>query len=183
MFYVIGLGNPGEKYHYTRHNVAWIVLDELYDEGWYRHGYMNAQVRSSEYGLLIKPETFMNNSGEVISFLKKEVDFAPEHIIIIYDDIDLPLGTIRVSFDRGDGGHNGVKSIVEHLGSKQCIRIRIGISRLLDDGRLVKPSVLGQFGKEERSMITDTIAPQVARILTSITTEGYEVAMNRYNAK
>jgi PTH1 family peptidyl-tRNA hydrolase len=107
MFYIIGLGNPGEKYHTTRHNIAWLVLNGIFSDGWSHHKYMNADIRTGHIGLFVKPQTFMNNSGEVISFLKKEIDFKPEHVVVIYDDVDLAFGTIRISYDRGDGGHNG----------------------------------------------------------------------------
>ncbi|MCA9352638.1 aminoacyl-tRNA hydrolase [Patescibacteria group bacterium] len=183
MLYIIGLGNPGEKYALTRHNVAWVVLDTLFPGGWNYHKYMNAEVKTGHAGLYIKPQTFMNNSGEVISFLKKEVDFEPEHIIVVYDDIDLPFGTIRVSYDRGDGGHNGLKSIVEHLGSSAYIRIRLGVSHKDAHGVLHKPNVLSNFSKTERETIQDNLAPQVERIITSIVEEGRDVAMNRYNQK
>jgi PTH1 family peptidyl-tRNA hydrolase len=123
----------------------------------------------------------MNNSGEVISFLKKEIDFKPEHVVVIYDDVDLAFGTIRISYDRGDGGHNGVKSIVEHLGSKKFIRIRLGISKLIEDGRLIKPNVLGNIPPDEQKNIQNEISPQVERILKSLETDGLEVTMNRYN--
>ena len=181
MFYIIGLGNPGEKYKKTRHNIAWLIFDELFPDGWSHNKYMNAEVHAGTYGLYIKPQTFMNKSGEVISFLKKEIDFKPEHIIVVYDDIDLAFGNIRISYDRGDGGHNGLKSVVEHLGSKKCIRIRIGISKKIEDGTLVKPNVLGIISETEQSLIHNTITHSVDRILQSITEEGLEVAMNRYN--
>jgi PTH1 family peptidyl-tRNA hydrolase len=142
MLYIIGLGNPGEKYKNTRHNIAWLVMDELFPTNWSYNKYMNADIRTGHYGIYIKPQTFMNNSGEVISFLKKEVDFEPEHVLVMYDDIDLAFGEIRISYDRGDGGHNGIKSITNHLGSKKSIRIRMGISRKIEEGRLAKPNVL-----------------------------------------
>ena len=183
MLYIIGLGNPGEKYHNTRHNIAWLVLDELFSDGWTYHKYMNADIKTGHAGLYIKPQTFMNNSGEVIDFLKKEIDFEPEHVVIIYDDVDLPFGITRISYDRGDGGHNGVKSIVEHLGSKKCVRIRLGISRLLVDGRLIKPNVLGNIPPDEQQNIQNDLAPQVERILQSLTTDGLEKTMNLYNTK
>jgi len=181
MLYIIGLGNPGEKYTYTRHNVAWLVLDQLFPDGWNHHKYMNAHVRNSNHGLYIKPETFMNNSGEVVHFLKKEMDIQPEHIVVMYDDLDLPFGVIKIAHNRGDGGHNGVKSIVQHLGSKECIRIRIGISKQLDDGRLAKPNVLGNFSHEEREIINEKIAAQIERIIKSLHDNGLEKTMNVYN--
>ncbi len=183
MLYIIGLGNPGEKYRNTRHNIAWLIFDELFSDGWNHHKYMNADIKTGHHGLYIKPQTFMNNSGEVISFLKKEVDFDPEHVLVIYDDIDLAFGDIRVSFDRGDGGHNGMKSITNHLGSKKSIRIRIGISRKIDDGRLAKPNVLGNFPPEEQKIIHNELAPKIERIIKSLAEEGRERAMNTYNSK
>jgi len=181
--YVIGLGNPEEKYKYNRHNVAWLILDALNDGEWSHHKYMNADISTNHYGLYIKPQTFMNHSGQVVDFLKSEVDFKPEHLVIIYDDIDLAFGTIRVSHDRGDGGHNGLKSIVEHLGSKECIRVRIGVSRLLADGRLIKPNVLGNFPPNEKEEISELIAPQVEKIIKSLVDLGLEKTMNIFNVK
>ncbi|MCA9351990.1 aminoacyl-tRNA hydrolase [Patescibacteria group bacterium] len=181
MLYIIGLGNPGEKYALTRHNVAWVVLDTLFPSGWNYHKYMNAEVKTGHAGLYIKPQTFMNNSGEVISFLKKEVDFEPEHVVLIYDDIDLPFGTIRISYDRGDGGHNGIKSVVDHLGSRKCIRVRIGVSTLLPNGDLSKPNVLGRIPPDELIDVYERIAPQVERVIESLVVDGLETTMNRYN--
>ncbi|MAQ77079.1 aminoacyl-tRNA hydrolase [Candidatus Campbellbacteria bacterium] len=183
MKYIIGLGNPGEKYALNIHNVAWIILDSLFPEGWTFHKYMNAEVKTGHDGLYIKPQTFMNKSGEVISFLKKEEKLNPEQVLVIYDDVDLPLGQIRISYDRGDGGHNGVKSITEHLGSKKSIRIRIGVSRLLEDGRMIKPNVLSNFASKERQFIADTVTPQVERIIKSLTSDGLEKTMNIHNTK
>lgn len=183
MIYIIGLGNPGEKYQNTKHNVAWLILDTLFSDGWSFHKYMNAEVRTGHNGLYIKPQTFMNKSGEVISFLKKEIDFEPEHIVIIYDDIDLAFGDTRVSFDRGDGGHNGVKSITEHLGSRKTIRIRVGVSYQLDDGRLAKPNVLGNFSPEELEIIQNELSPKIERTIKSLVEEGREKTMNMYNIK
>jgi len=184
MLYIIGLGNPGDKYKNTRHNVAWLVFDYLfYDHDWSHHKYMNADIKTGHHGLYIKPQTFMNNSGEVISFLKKEVDFDPEHVVVIYDDVDLSFGTIRMSYDRGDGGHNGVKSITNHLGSRKSIRIRIGISQKLEDGRLLKPNVLGNFPPQEQEIIHTDIAPRIERIIKSLVEEGREKTMSIYNVK
>lgn len=191
MLYIIGLGNPGEKYKNTRHNIGWIVLDEIVHGEWSFHKYMNAEINTESYGLCIKPQTFMNNSGEVISFLKKEVTFEPEHIVIVYDDIDLAFGDIRISYDRGDGGHNGIKSITNHLGSKKTIRIRMGISRRISDnesldkkgkGRLAKPNVLGNFPPEEHEIIKNDLAPKIERIIKSLVEKGREKTMNTYNS-
>jgi len=181
MLYIIGLGNPGEKYHYTKHNIAWLVFENIIKDSWSHHKYMNAKIKHEQSGLFIKPQTFMNASGEVISYLKKEVDFDPEHVVVVYDDIDLAFGDVRISFDRGDGGHNGVKSITEHLGSRKSIRIRVGISRKLYDGRLIKPNVLGNFSPNEQKIIKDDISPRIRIIIKSLEKEGREKTMNLYN--
>lgn len=183
MLYIIGLGNPGDKYKNTKHNVAWIIFDRLLNGDWSYHKYMNAEVKNDQLGLFIKPLTFMNKSGEVVSYLKKEIDFDPEHIVVVYDDIDLPLGQIKLGYNRGDGGHNGIKSITNHLGSKKSIRIRIGVSLALGGGRLVKPNVLGNFSPDDRKIINNEISQRVENIIKSLVEQGREKTMNLYNTK
>ena len=183
MYYIIGLGNPGEKYKWTIHNIGWIIFDTLFPGNWSYHKYMNADIRTTHDGLVIKPQTFMNKSGEVISFLRKEEHVRPEQIIIVYDDVDLPFGQIRVSQDRGDGGHNGVKSITQHLGSKKSIRIRIGVSKVLEDKRFIKPNVLSTFSEQDRNVVINNLAPQVEQIIKSITSVGVEKTMTLYNTR
>lgn len=188
MKYIIGLGNPGLPYETTRHNVAWILFDEILETAeWRFDKYMNAEYIGKTYhgdvALFIKPQTFMNKSGEVISILKKQEDFSPENIIIVYDDVDLPFGEIKISFNRGDGGHNGVKSLTQHIGSKKTIRVRVGISRLLDDGRLIKPNVLSQFPRTELAKVKSVLARKVSDVLVSLVDNGLEKSMNNFNTK
>ncbi len=184
MLYILGLGNPGIKYHYTRHNVAWLVFESLCSENfWKFNKYMNAEICEGLYGIYIKPQTFMNNSGEVVAYLKKhEPGLDKQTLVVVYDDIDLPLGTVRVSFDRGDGGHNGLKSITEHYGSKEWIRIRIGVSKKIQD-KIIKPNVLGLFPEEERIIIQEEITPRVEQILKTLFEQGLEKTMNIFNTK
>ncbi len=185
MKYIIGLGNPGKEYQYTRHNVAWIIFDALGLHDWKFDKYMNAgfvgEQIADDIVIYIKPQTFMNRSGEIIPSIKKQDNFHPQDIILLYDDIDLPFGEIKISYNRGDGGHNGVKSITAHLGTKKTIRIRVGISRLLDDGRLIKPNVLSPFSQQEITYINDTICLQIKDIITSLVKDGLEKTMTRYN--
>lgn len=173
------------KYALTRHNVAWIILDTLLEDvDWVYSKYLQGEYYTTENRMYIQPQTFMNNSGTVLDYLRKEYDdFSPEKLIIIYDDIDLPLGKLRISFDRGDGGHNGVKSIIEHLGSSACIRIRVGVSQILADGRVVKPNVLGNFEDGELKIVKEDCAPRVQKILDHVIQHGYQDAMNRYNGE
>ena len=187
MKYIIGLGNPGEKYHFTKHNVAWLIFDAMSLSDWQYDKYMNAEYTGAIFHngpmVYIKPHTFMNKSGEVISALKKQSGFSSEDIILLYDDIDLAFGRIRISFDRGDGGHNGVKSITSHLGTKKTIRIRIGISKILEDGSCIKPNVLSLFSLDDQKIITTDIAHRVDTILNSLSSVGLEKTMGIYNQK
>lgn len=186
MYYLIGLGNPGKQYEYTRHNVAWMILDTLFQDEWVHDKYLNAYVHHHMFDetevMMMKPETFMNHSGEVISGIKKRFsNFESHQLIVVYDDIDLPLGAVRVSFDRGDGGHNGIKSIVEHLGSTEFIRIRVGVSKLIEDGRLIKPNVLGRFVSDEHDLVCGDISSRVGEVLQTIVLKGYQESMNQFN--
>lgn len=182
-YLVVGLGNPGEKYKNTRHNVGWIVLDQLaMGADWNHDAY--AQAMTTHYQsnfLLVKPQTFMNLSGESVRYFLDKKGYTSDACVIVYDDIDLPLGKIKISFDRGSGGHNGIKSIEQEIGSRQFIRIRIGISKVLDSGELVKPNVLGNFEAEELEQVT-TIARRVGLVLYTLQAEGLEKAMTEFNS-
>lgn len=186
MYTIIGLGNPGKEYAKTRHNVGWIVLDEMNGGlDWQMNKYAHAELALATIGdvsvVIVKPQTFMNDSGKVLSYLMKEYSITNEDVIVVHDEIDLPLGTVRISYDRGDGGHNGIKSIVGVLGSKQFVRIRIGVSILDSEGVVRKPDVLGGFSKDELETVEADVSPRVAKILTMIITEGREKAMNVFN--
>ncbi len=185
MFTIIGLGNTGTEYKNTRHNVAWIILDSLFDESrWQKNKYAESELANTRIDdtdvLLVKPQTFMNESGRVIPYLMKTYGTTPENIVVIHDDIDLSLGIIKISYDRGDGGHNGVKSIQSTLGTKEFTRIRIGVSILDETGTIRKPDVLGNFSQEEQSQL-EPISQKVAQIIETIVTAGHQQAMNIYN--
>ncbi|MEZ4200633.1 MAG: aminoacyl-tRNA hydrolase [Candidatus Paceibacterota bacterium] len=137
MKHIIGLGNPGEKYIGTRHNVGrdfllWLAEHESFST-WQTDRYAQAQCAEGnikgEPMLLALPETFMNKSGETVRYLKDKQSLLPEHCILVYDDVDLPVGTFKISTDRGSGGHNGVQSVMDGLGSKSFVRVRIGVAR------------------------------------------------------
>jgi PTH1 family peptidyl-tRNA hydrolase len=144
----------------------------------------NAQIiawdRNGEKILLVKPQTFMNDSGKSLHYFIDKEDYTSEGIIVIYDDLDLPLGKIKISFDRGNGGHNGIKSLEEALGSRDFIRIRIGISRTLDDGIVIKPNVLGNFDMKELETLQE-VSKKVEQAIKSIITDGKEKAMTNFN--
>lgn len=180
-YYLIGLGNPTEKYAHTRHNVAWILLENIYHT-WSYDKYVKGRVSIEEHLTVILPDTYMNKSGlSVDGITKKDPHFNPHHLIVLHDDIDLPLGTIRVSYNRGTGGHNGIRSITTHLGTSEFIRIRVGIAQVRD-GVQRKPPVLGVFEKEEYDIVI-SLVPQVQAIIQSLCTFGLEKTMNEYNKK
>ncbi len=180
-YYLIGLGNPTEKYAHTRHNVAWILLEKIYST-WEYDKYVKGRISVDGKLAIILPDTYMNNSGLCIDgIVKRDVSFNHTQLIVLYDDIDLPLGTIRISYNRGTGGHNGVSSIIKHLGTPEFVRVRIGIAQLID-GIQRKPPVLGNFEQKEYEHII-TLVPRVQDIIHSLCTFGIEKTMNEYNKK
>lgn len=191
MFIIAGLGNPGEKYKDTRHNVGWFVIDRFVGtEGWTESKYAKASlkedVRAGESVLFMKPFTFMNKSGEAIQYASGKYNVDPDHIIILHDDVDLPLGTFKISYDRGAGGHNGVKSIAHHLKTNAFIRIRIGVApttlraKLQQKTRSLSGYVLGRFWDKEREEL-DVLIPHIGNAVDMIISDGVEKAMNRFN--
>jgi len=197
MILIVGLGNPGEKYKKTRHNVGFILLDFLYS-GFEGDKYADALIKKDtlegQEVLFIKPQTFMNESGRTILFLKDKYEIEPENILVIYDDIALPFGEMRVSFDRGDGGHNGVKSIASHLGSKAFVRVRIGIAPKDEEGKAIKPKgglftsaskavsnfVLKDFSQYDLDKLKEQ-SLKVEKIIKTFVKEGREKVMNEFN--
>jgi peptidyl-tRNA hydrolase, PTH1 family len=184
MYTIIALGNPGSEYKNTRHNVAWILVDKAFsDIEFEKNKYVNslvARVGVGEGILFVKPETFMNDSGSVISLLQKQYEIDLEKLVVVQDDIDLPLGTIRISYDRGSGGHNGIKSIIEHYGGKNFIRARVGLAITDEGGTLRKPDVLGNFSESESEAIA-VLAPHFKKVIETIVLKGKEKTMNLYN--
>lgn len=174
---LIPLGNPGEKYARTRHNVGRIMLSMIEGE--------IEKIPSCE---ILIPSTFMNESGKAVSeYLRYHEG---RELVVIYDDKDLAYGKFRVSHDRGDGGHNGVKSVIESLGTKEFVRIRIGIAHKDTDGKEIKAPhgvgvqdyVMGRITEDEEESLR-SIASQVLGAIKIITEDGYQKAMDRYNKK
>ena len=194
MFYIVGLGNPGEEYENTRHNVGFLLTHLITEslgvfschESSSQSGFVCTGSIGNESISILLPHTFMNASGSaVVKFVAK----GDEHkLIVIYDDIDLPLGSIRISFGRGDGGHNGIKSIIAKLGTSDFIRIRIGIAKkTLFTGKTIRPKgeklasfVLAKFSTSERKQLEE-LGKKVSEAVVTIIEKGREDAMNKYN--
>jgi PTH1 family peptidyl-tRNA hydrolase len=194
MHYIVGLGNPGKEYERTRHNVGFLLLEHFVNETGLPQfhssskyaGMLSEGVFNGEEITLLLPHTYMNASGSAVRKLisLKEAD----KLMVVYDDIDLPVGKLKVSFGRGDGGHNGLKSIIESLGSKDFTRLRIGISgKSLWTGKPIRPKgealasyVLEPFSAKEEKLL-EPVKDLVKEIISIFVTQGKERVMNRYN--
>jgi len=154
---IVGLGNPGEKYQKSRHNVGFILLDKFAADNnlnWRKVERFNSEVADYSNGLLIKPQNFMNNSGNAVSKLVNFYKISLDDLIIIHDDVDLPLGVIKKQKGKNSAGHHGVENIIEELGTKDFWRIRVGIGKPEDKNIPVDEWVLQDFGKNELDVVT-----------------------------
>ncbi len=185
---IIGLGNPGEQYQKTRHNLGSMVLDKLAEsETWQENKKTRALFIKKEINgqtvELLKPLTFMNESGWAAAYAFKKHRLKPEDVFIVYDDLDLPLGKIRIGKFNSAGGHNGVKSVIEHLKSKNFIRVRLGINPVRQNSKNFgsrEKFVLHQFGPLEKPTVKQTIDLAAEAIQLALVTP-LEKVMNKYN--
>jgi peptidyl-tRNA hydrolase, PTH1 family len=191
---IVALGNPGDEYENTRHNVAWVLLRKLITDANLPEPHTSSafsgevsvgNMHGREVRILF-PTTFMNNSGSAV---KKALDCEPlSSLIVVHDEVDLPLGTVRIAEGRGPGGHNGVKSIIDSIGSKEFVRIRIGIAQKNIFGMVRRPTgdalskfVLGDFtAKEEKEL--EEVGKRMMRAIELIYTKGTKLAMTEINA-
>jgi len=186
MYLVVGLGNPGLDYARTRHNVGFMFVDFLAD----RHNVSfsgskwQAQVASvrawGEALTLVKPETYMNRSGLSVSRIAAYYKVTADRIIVVHDDLDLPAGRVKLMNDRGAGGHNGIRSLIEQLASKQFPRFKIGIGRP-QNAMPVEKYVLANFSAEEMVQAMETFV-DIENGLRLIVEKGVVAAMNQVNS-
>jgi peptidyl-tRNA hydrolase, PTH1 family len=185
---IVGLGNPGIEYQFTPHNLGFLTIDRLAErlavEVKNRHCQaLTARATVSEQAvLLVKPETYMNLSGLAVRGLVEEYEARPEQdLIVVYDELDLPFGAIRIRPRGGTAGHNGMESIVGALGTEEFLRIRLGIApdRKVADGARY---VLGQFRRSQYKAV-DQMLDSAADAVEAILKEGAAAAMNRFNRK
>lgn len=176
------MGNPGRAYAHTRHNVGFDILDIFAKRRSVRiisrrgRALVGSFELCGEEILLVKPQTFMNDSGQAVGELARKYKLSPDDVLVIYDDLDLPLGKIRVRMRGSSGGHKGMKSIIAHLHSEDFPRIRIGIGR----GGEAIDHVLSRFNKKDR-VVMDVTLQQAADALDMILEEGIDAAMNLHN--
>lgn len=184
---VVGLGNPGPEYEASRHNVGFRVVDTLagrVDMALKRCRYRSLFAKGSLHGvqvLLVKPLTFMNDSGFTVSRWQQALRLEPSRIIVVHDDLDLPSSQLRIKVGGGHGGHRGVRSVLEAMGSPDFVRVKVGIGRPRE-GQDAVQHVLGPFGKREGDAI-QVVVQQAADAVEVLLQEGLEAAMNRYNIR
>ena len=181
---VVGLGNPGARYKDTRHNIGFLVVDELArrwrSETWKRR--FEAEVSEHRAGgpvLLVKPQTFMNLSGTAVREAAKFYKVVSTDIIVVHDDLDLPTGRLRIRERGGAGGHKGIDSMIGQLGTDEFVRVKFGISRPPAEWDTAD-YVLGRFSSEEQTTIKQMIS-LAADAVEAILAEGAAAAMNRFN--
>ena len=189
------MGNPGEEYESTRHNAGRIILGHIAKANgfseWKDNPKLKANYAKGEIGKekveFLNPNTFMNNSGvSVVQLIDTPKKL--KNLIVVYDDLDLPIGNLKISYDRSSGGHNGVESIIKKLKSREFVRIRVGVSPHTPTGKLKKPKgeeailkfLLGKF-KEDELKTLKTLSKKVAEIIEMISGEGKDKAMTLFN--
>ncbi len=187
---IVGLGNPGKEYENTRHNIGFMIIDEYAKQ--YKinnfktkyNGLYTKVYRNGEYYVLLKPLSFMNLSGTVVSKFANYFKIKPEDILVIHDDLDLPVGKIKIKSKGSSGGHNGIKSIIENLNTEEFAHFKVGISNNKEIS--TKDYVLGKFNKKEldtlnkifefsSNIIDDFLDLNIERLMSKYNGEDYEI--------
>ena len=186
-YIIVGLGNPGAKYEMTRHNAGFLAIDLLaIEEGFdvkrlKHHSLVAETTISGKKCLVMKPQTMMNNSGEAVGEASKFYKIPPERIIVLYDDISLDVGKTRIRRKGSAGGHNGIKSIIAHLGSEDFPRVKIGVGKKPNPEYDLVSWVLGRFPKELEGDLKSALENTVNAVRLLVN-DNIDEAMNRYNS-
>jgi len=187
MYLIVGLGNPGKQYDMTRHNIGFHVIDYIADQKSVKVNKLKFKalygetVIDGEKVLLVKPQTYMNLSGESVREFCSFYKIAPENVIVINDDVSLPPGKIRIRQKGSAGGHNGLKSIIYQLNSDNFPRVKIGVGSPSHEGYDLADFVLGRFTKEEIPVLEDAII-RTSKACEEIIAKDVQSAMNKYNS-
>ena len=187
LYLIAGLGNPGREYQQTRHNAGFLVVEQFATNiraGWNLESRFKARVAKSEWSgkqvLMCQPQTFMNASGESVAALMRFFRVPVSSLIVVVDDADLALGTIRLRPSGSSGGHHGLDSVEQHLGTRDYARLRVGISRVADGRRDIAGHVLSSFTAPEREPLKQVLDRCVSQLGCWIT-EGLPKAMSQFN--
>jgi len=179
---IIGLGNPGSKYAFTRHNVGFMAVDRLAEKwgiAWQEKSKLQGWIAQDNEVILLKPHTYMNHSGQAVQAVCHWFKIMPRYVLVIYDDLDLPFGKLRLRKQGSAGGHNGMKSIIQHLGTQEFPRLRIGIGRPVEGESA--HYVLEAFNSEQKEKLP-SILDQAVRVIELGRKQGLDYAMNECNA-
>ena len=185
MWLIIGLGNPGKEYRLTRHNMGFRVVDRVARQQGiqFKRRQGKAQIGEGRLGtkrvVLAKPLTYMNKSGIAVKRLVKALGVPLDHLVVVHDDLDLACGRMKMKEKGGHGGHKGVQSIIEQLGSSDFLRVKIGIGKPPDPEQGAD-YVLSRFAAEERALVKESVE-QAAQAIEAIIISGKDKAMNRYH--
>jgi peptidyl-tRNA hydrolase, PTH1 family len=180
MIIIIGLGNPGKKYEHTRHNLGFRVLDLVAPNTDWRNKY-DSQFMKLDDVILAKPQAFMNKSGETVRALTKTYNLQPTNLIVVHDDLDLPLGSIKIQKNISGAGHNGVQNIIDQIGTQDFVRIRLGIDNPETRGQIPSEDyVLQKFTDKEEKIVIEVL-DKAREAVEVIQTEGLEAAQSKFN--
>lgn len=197
---IVGLGNPGKQYEKTRHNIGFMVLDQILknyksakETVWTNEPKFKADIADimwqpkrgeAERVILVKPKTYMNNSGMAVNLITAYYKVLSTDLWVVHDDVDLKLGVMRIRKGGGSAGHRGIESILEHIPDGNFWRVRLGIGRPGEQASVkgIDGFVLGEFTREEHAKIRELIS-HAAKAIEDALEEGLEAAMNRYNTK
>jgi len=185
-YLIAGLGNIGVEYANTRHNIGFTILDRLVaDEELFfadrRYGFVAEYKYKGRIFILLKPSTYMNLSGRAVNYWLQKEKIEPDHLLVLVDDIALPFGTLRLKGKGGDGGHNGLRSIQETLGTQEYARLRFGVGNDFSEGSQVD-YVLGEWSEEEKKILPERMK-LLSDVIRSYGTIGLERTMNHFNNK
>lgn len=185
-YLIVGLGNPGNEYKDTRHNTGFMVLDALakasnivFEDR--RYGFIGETSIKGRKLFLLKPTTYMNLSGNAVRYWMHKENISPEHLLIVVDDLSLPLGALRLKRNGSDGGHNGLANIQSVLGTQQYARLRVGIGNDFPRGMQID-WVLGNYDEEELKILASRLET-AAEIIKSFALAGIDITMNQFNKK